>query len=727
MMRATLSLFWKLWVMLLLLTPLLDTCSCKAVAANKKRPKIALVLAGGGAKGLAHIGAIKVLEEAGIPIDMVVGNSMGSIVGGLYAIGYSPEEMDSVVRKTDWIQLLLDSPDYNDQPLLTTRKQSETYQLRMALDPERQFSKSGRSGIIRGRNIEALLERLTCTVPDSVDFNKLPLPFACNATEVVHGSIYEFHCGNLVKAMRASMAIPGVFTPVEQDTMLFVDGFVTNNFPVDLAKRMGADIIIGCDLVSTIPMTERYKNLLDLVTHMIDVSSTHKYIENIKKSNIYIDIDVTGYSAASFGSTDIDSLITRGERRAREMMPKIKALKKRLTQRYGELDQPNKQAQKQRHLLLAEIEKNGGYRPNRFQQEAIDTQLQEEANGKKENFFKQLRMNYLKSSLYLGGRFDNDEYASVHMEANMKITKKKRYAVSLYGRLGSRLKGGIDLNHYVMDNAKWGLSYTFSYADNRYYHHGKRMAEVTTQQQVTKGYFGQAWRYGRYSVGLKYDWTHFSDVLTKYALGSLTPEMDGKKERYLSYFLQGEFSTLDSRYYPTHGSRVNGSWEIITDNFYQYNNNKAVPILMLSWMSAFSINERLSIFPHASGRVIFRPGKDLPFHLYNVVGGFMEGMKLEHQLTMAGIPMMELHTEAAVGSAGIGVQQRMGGRHYLVGAVNGGSRGSQLENFFSHNGFTWGTQFGYSYSSMAGPLTLFGYWSEQTKQFQVMLNIGYCF
>ena len=124
-MRATLSLFWKLWVMLLLLTPLLDTCSCKALAANKKRPKIALVLAGGGAKGLAHIGAIKVLEEAGIPIDMVVGNSMGSIVGGLYAIGYSPEEMDSVVRKTDWIQLLLDSPDYNDQPLLTTRKQSD--------------------------------------------------------------------------------------------------------------------------------------------------------------------------------------------------------------------------------------------------------------------------------------------------------------------------------------------------------------------------------------------------------------------------------------------------------------------------------------------------------------------------------------------------------------------------------------------------------------------------
>ena len=726
MRHASSNLFRKAGIILLLLLPLLGSILCEAASPQKKRPKIALVLAGGGAKGLAHIGAIKVLEEAGIPIDMVVGNSMGSIVGGLYAIGYTPEEMDSVVRKTDWIQLLLDTPDYDNQ-LLTTRKQSETYQLRLALDPERQFSKSGRSGIIRGRNIEYLLNQLTCTVPDSVDFNQLPLPFACNATEVVHGSIYEFHSGNLVKAMRASMAIPGVFTPVEQDSMLFVDGFVTNNYPVDLAKRMGADIIIGCDLVSTIPMAERYKNLLDLVTHMIDVSSTHKYIENIKHSNIYIDIDVTEYSAASFGRTDIDSLITRGERRAREMMPKIKALKKRLTQRYGELDQPNKKAQKQRHQLLAEMEKNGAdfKKPSPHKQMEILTQ--DDSLSIKENFFKQLRKNYLKSSLYLGGRFDNDEYASVHMEAHIMITKKKRYAANFYGRLGSRMKGGLDLNHYVRDNAKWGLSYMFSHADNSYYQHGKRMAEVTTERQVTKGYFGQGWRYGRYSIGLKYDWTYFSDVLVKYSLGSLTPDMDGKKERYLSYFLQGEFNTMDSRYYPTHGSRVNGSWEIITDNFYQYNNNKAVPIMMLSWMSAFPIGERLSIFPHASGRVIFRPGKDLPFHLYNVVGGFLEGMKLDHQLTMAGLPMMELYSEAAVGSTGIGLQQRIGGRHYVVGAVNGGSHGSQLDNFFSHSGFTWGTQFGYSYSSMAGPITLFGYWSERTKQFNVMLNMGYCF
>lgn len=689
-------------------------------ASTKQRPKVAVVLAGGGAKGLAHIGALKVLEEAGVPIDMVVGNSMGSIVGGLYAIGFTPEEMDSVVRHTDWIQLLLDSPDYGNN-LLTARKQSEVFQLKVALDPERQYSKTGRGGLIRGRNIENLLKQLTRTVPDSVDFDQLPLPFACNATEVVKGSIYEFHSGNLVKAMRASMAIPGIFTPVEQDSMLFVDGFVTNNYPVDVAKRMGADIIIGCDLVSTTPLANRYTNVLDLVTHMIDVSSTHKYEENVRRSDIYIDIDVTEYSSASFGQTDIDSLIIRGERRARQMLPDIKALQQRLTRRYGHLEQPNKKAQALRHQQLALLEKNSP--------QSQDTLSAEEtlAQAEKQGFFKQVRSNYLKSSVNLGARFDNDEYASVLMQAQVAIPYKRHYSASIYARLGVRMKGGIDLNHHVGTNGFWGLGYMFGHSDIDYYRYGKRLAELTTQQQVTKLYFGQVWRRSMYSLGIKYNWTYYDDVLTKYSLGNLVPELEDKKERRFSYFIQGEFNTLDSRYYPTLGSRVSGNFEVATDNCYQYEDNNAIPILTLSWMSAFTCGRRFSLIPHASGRVIFFHNHALPFGLNNVVGGFMEGMKIDHQLAMAGLANPEIFTETAVGSAGLLMQQRMGGRHYLQWAIDGGSNGSQLENFFNQDGFTWGTQFGYSYSSMGGPLTVFGYWSERTKRFSFMVNLGYCF
>jgi NTE family protein len=129
-------------------------------SVQKKNPKVALVLAGGGAKGLAHIGVIKVLEEAGLPIDIVVGNSMGSIVGGLYAIGYDANQLDSLTRATDWSDLLLDSPNYGNK-LLTSKKMNETYQLRVSLDPQRRIRQGGLTGLIDGMNIESMLTHRT--------------------------------------------------------------------------------------------------------------------------------------------------------------------------------------------------------------------------------------------------------------------------------------------------------------------------------------------------------------------------------------------------------------------------------------------------------------------------------------------------------------------------------------------------------------------------------------
>ncbi|MCR5395664.1 MAG: patatin-like phospholipase family protein [Bacteroidales bacterium] len=684
---------------------------------QKHRPKVALVLAGGGAKGLAHIGAIKVLEEAGIPIDMVVGNSMGSIVGGLYAIGYTPAEMDSVVRHTDWIKLLLDAPDYGNK-LLSARKQNETFQLQMSLDPDRQNSKAGRSGLIQGRNIEQLLKQLTCDVPDSVNFDHLPMPFACNATEVVHGSVHEFHSGNLVKAMRASMAIPGVFTPVEMDSMLFVDGFVTNNYPVDVAKRMGADIIIGCDLVSNIPDNERYNNLMDLVTHMIDISSMHRYEQNIDKSDIYIDIDVTEYSSASFGATEIDSLLIRGERRARQLLPQIQALRDRLQRSYGTAPLAYKQAQAQRKCTVAQ---------RLARQEEMVAQQADTTLRAKIGFFRQVRSNYLKSAVNMGARFDNDEYASVHMQARMALPNAPQYNANLYLRLGQRLHGALELSHQLPFNCSIGLGYRIERNDLRYFVEGHRAADVTSNTQISQFYFTQVLRHVQWSTGLKYRWQYYADVLIKAEYINETDDMQGAKDRYLTYFTQAEYNSLDSYYYPTTGSRVKGSLEIVSGDFYMYKDTQAVPIAMLSWMSAVTLGQRFTLIPHASGRVIFNDHTGVPFALSNTVGGLRQGMIVDHQLTMAGLPSLELFSSNAFASSGLSLQLRLGGRHYLQGAVDGGSYGSQMDSFFNHNEFTWGTQFGYSYSSMAGPISLTGYWSERTEMFSMMLNVGYCF
>jgi len=692
---------------------LLFTLQGQLFAQEKARPKVAVVLAGGGAKGLAHIGALKVLEEAGVPIDIVVGNSMGSIVGGLYALGYSPAEMDSVVRCTDWIKLLMDTPDFGNN-LLSARKLSETYQLRVGLNPERHFSSTGKGGIIQGRNITGLLSKLTNTAPDTVDFNKLPMPFACNATEVVSGKVYEFHNGNLVQAMRSSMAIPGVFTPVQMDSLIFVDGFVTNNYPVDVAKRMGADIIIGCDLVSYTPPAERYTNLMELVTHMIDVSSTHLYEDNIRQSDIYIDIDATEYSSASFGKADIDTLISRGERRARQRLPQIVALRNRLMQQYGDIELGYKKAQAIRRGQLAEQES---------QRQKVAEEEHEQGN-----IFKRIRTNYLNSAVSMGARFDNDEYASVHFGANVNLPTNRDFSANIYGRLGQRLRGSLTLSHNFINSACIHIGYSFEHTDIQYFNHGSRIADVTSDHQRTQVYFGQTWHNVQYTFGVRYDWHHYTDMLVRNSVAEMAPELEGVKVRYFSNFAQVEYNSQNSRYFPIEGTRIVGNLDYITENLVDFKGKTGIPIASLSWSTAYSLGARFTMIPHANGRIIVHDEiSEVPVSLRNVVGGFVDGMKVDHQLTMAGLPTLELVTENAFSSIGIGLQQRIGENHYLQGAVDVAAIGSQWENIYSKDGFTWGTQFGYSYSSMAGPISLFGYWSERTKQFRLMLNVGYCF
>ncbi len=700
-------------LLLLLILPWSMPAALYGKTDESERPKVAVVLAGGGAKGLAHIGVLKVLEEAGVPIDMVVGNSMGSIVAALYAIGYSPAEMDSIVRSTDWIQLLLDSPDYGNNTLLARKKQ-ETYQLRVALDRDKNINSTRRSGIIRGKNIENYLKKLTSTVPDSVDFDSLPIPFACNATEVTRGKIYEFHCGNLVTAMRASMAIPGVFTPVKHDSMLFVDGFVTNNFPVDVAKRMGADIIIGSDLICNTPLDEKYNNMLDLLTHIIDVSGTHLYEENIRKSDIYIGIDVTEYTSASFSSTDIDSLVTRGERHARLKMPQLEDLRERIEREYGQFDLSYNKAQEWRQQQLIALRDQNG---------ASDTTSR---HGK--NFFKQVRHSYLGSTLSLGGRYDNDEYAMFRLAADINLPTRKGLTLSLYAQLGQRLRFGTMLGHkFVKSNGLLGLGYYAERSDLKYYYHGKRIADVNSLHQRAMLFFGQDWHNVLYTFGLRYDWHYYSDILTRKDIASLSSDLEGKHINYISYCVHAEYDTQDSRYFPTEGSRLIGNFELATDNLYQYEGGNAIPSVNLSWSTAYTFGSRFTIIPHASGRIILNDDTDVPISMHNVVGGMQEGMKVSQQLTMAGITKMEIFTENAFTSMGIGLQQRIGKVHYLQGAIDVGNYGSQINHSFSHDGLTWGTQFGYSYNSLAGPISLFGCWSERTKQFDVMLNVGYYF
>ncbi|MFR4038364.1 MAG: patatin-like phospholipase family protein [Butyricimonas faecalis] len=224
----------RIFVFLLVLFVILD--------AQGQRKKVGLVLSGGGAKGVAHIGVLKVLEEAGIPIDYIAGTSMGSLVGALYAIGYDAHAMDSLVRRQDWMFLLSDKVYRYNLPF-SEKEETEKYLVSVPIKNNREIKIP--SGFISGQNVYNLFSDLTIGYHDSLDFKKLPIPFACVASNLVDGKEVIQDYGVLPLAMRASMAIPGAFAPVRQDSMVLVDGGISNNFPVDIAKAMGADIIIG--------------------------------------------------------------------------------------------------------------------------------------------------------------------------------------------------------------------------------------------------------------------------------------------------------------------------------------------------------------------------------------------------------------------------------------------------------------------------------------------------
>ena len=294
----------------------------------KERKKVAVVLSGGGAKGMAHIGVLKVLEKAGIPVDIVTGTSMGSIIGGLYAIGYNAHALDSMVRVQDWRHVITDREDLRRQSL-NDRKKQNTYFFSTGLTIGKQSPQAG--GFIKGKNLAELFQQLCTGYTDSIDFSRdLRIPFACVATNIIDNSEVVFHSGRLPQAMRASMAIPAAFSPVRIGDKVLVDGGLKNNYPADVARQMGADIIIGVTVQGAPKVAEDMGGTMSILSQIIDVNCKNKLDENLAITDLHLQVNTKGYGSASFSHAAIDTLIRRGEELAMAHWDDIMALKRRI-------------------------------------------------------------------------------------------------------------------------------------------------------------------------------------------------------------------------------------------------------------------------------------------------------------------------------------------------------------------------------------------------------------
>ena len=688
--------------------------------SQEQRKKVGVVLSGGGAKGMAHIKALKVIEEAGIPIDYIAGTSMGAIVGGLYAIGYTPEQLDSMVRKQNWTFLLSDRIKRSAMSL-TDRERSEKFIVSIPFTKSPKDAASS-GGIIKGQNLANLFSDLTMGYHDSINFDKLPIPFACVAANVVNGEQIIFHNGILSTAMRASMAIPGVFTPVRQDSMVLVDGGIVNNYPADVVKAMGADVIIGVDVQNA-----------------------------LKKADTYIRVNVDGYSSASFTPAAIDTLMRRGEEAAKAQWNSLLALKKKIgisdnyvPKRHG----PYSSLSNVRTIYVTDISFSGVEaddkkwlmkKCNLKENSNITTQQIEQAlyqlrgsqsyssasytltdtpEGYHLNFLLQTKY---EKRINLGIRFDSEEIASLLINGTADLKTHIPSRLSLTGRLGKQYAARIDYTLEPMQQRNFNFSYMFQYNDINIYEEGERAYNTTYKYHLAEFGFSDVWyKNFRFGLGFRFEYYKYKDFLFK------KPEfigLDVESEHFLSYFAQVHYNTYDKGYFPSKGSDFKAAYSLYTDNMAQYNEQAPFSALSASWASVIPATRRFSIIPSIYGRVLI--GKGIPYPLKNAIGGEVYGFYIPQQLPFAGVTNMEL-MENSIIITSLKFRQRMGSIHYLTLTGNYGLTDSHFFEILKGKQL-FGISAGYGMDSVFGPLEISLGYSNQTDKGSCFVNLGYYF
>lgn len=290
------------------------------MAQDKKNQKVGLVLSGGGAKGLAHIGALKVIEEAGIKLDYIGGSSMGAIVGALYASGYTANQLDSLFHEVNFNILIQDETPRSAKTFYE-KDEDEKYALTLPFD---NFKISFPSGLSRGQNIYNLISRLTMHLGDVRDFSKMPIPFFCVASNIETGEQVILESGSLPKAVSASGAIPSLFSPVRLDGMLLTDGGVTNNYPVEELRNRGAEIVIGVDVQDSLVDRDELKTAFNILSQIGNFRTIMQMGEKAKLTDVYIKPEISNFNILSFERGE--KIIAAGEEAARKKLEDLREI-----------------------------------------------------------------------------------------------------------------------------------------------------------------------------------------------------------------------------------------------------------------------------------------------------------------------------------------------------------------------------------------------------------------
>ena len=720
------------------------------------RKRVAVVLSGGGAKGMAHIGVLKVLERAGIPVDIVTGTSMGSIIGGLYAIGYNANALDSLVRVQDWGYVISDREDLSNQSL-SDRKKQNTYFINTNLGKKDKNA----GGIIKGKNLAELFQQLCVGYTDSIDFTRdLPIPLACVATNIIDNSEYDFHSGRLAQAMRASMAIPAAFSPVRIGDMVLVDGGLKNNFPADIARQMGADIIIGVTVQGPPKVAENLGGTMSIISQIVDVNCKNKYDENLAITDLHFPVDTKGFNAASFTPAAIDTLIRRGEEEAMRHWNQILALKKRIgiddSFRPTILQPLRPQVLTEKRHVTGFTFENMTAQDERFirqkhhlnKLDSIDAKLQQQLTTtmRVDLFYQTAECRLVQdgddmrvvlsasgrksAQLHAGARFDTEEYATVQVGLDIPWKTLIPVSTELTVRLGKRIMGRMEITGHPRYFTRPKFCYTFYRNDIDVYLNGDRdynMRYNQSQAELTPLNFDL--RHFNIQFGLRWDYMHYRS-----GLGSETSsQMYFENEHFISYRGRVNYNSEDNWYFPTRGVRFKAEYAYVTNNFVKLNEyapdgtklgkTTGMSEVSANWRASFTFGSRFTLQPMVYGRLLF--GNVVPTVLSNTIGGEWFSHYVEQQMPFAGIGRME-SIDKQFFAAQLQAQQRIGEKHYALLKVAFGQNADKVRNLLDHRAL-FGVQAAYYYNTMFGPVGASLGYSNHTKSAYFFINLGYVF
>ncbi|MCT4614329.1 MAG: patatin-like phospholipase family protein [Marinifilaceae bacterium] len=705
----------------------------------KKRPKIGLVLSGGGAKGFAHIGVLKIIDKLGIPIDYIAGTSMGSIIGGLYSIGYTAEQIEQFVIEKNWDQVLSDNVSREYVPIYE-KDYYERYILSIPIKPKGiQFPK----GIVQGQNIINIFEELTTDYHKESNFREFPIPFVCIATDLESGKPVVLDKGYLADALRASMAIPTFFSPIEIDGKLLADGGMVNNFPVKEVVDMGADIVIGVDVQSG-PKTKRELNsFIDIINQTVTLMSLNEFKRNIDYVDIYIKPDIGEYSVGSFSNAK--ELIEQGEKKAIENIDIFKNLKNKYQFNYKReetIKHPD-----ERKFLIKEITANENKKiRHSIIRGKFNSKLPDSLDFKHirksinriygSNSFKQVDFRLLGENqdslnirlvekpnkhLNIGLHYDSDNDAAVLF--NFSIRNKLRYGSKWSTDIRLAENPRIKTNYYIDNGLKPGFKLSAEYTDSQVYGYedGEKVTSYDFDYAKAEIQMNSTFRES-YSLGLGIKTEYFR---AQNRFSDQIEEESAEDDIFYSYFASLHIDNHEKSYHPKTGFSFYGEYKLFTNDGITLDGmEKPASSAYCKIHKAVGLTDKFTVYPQFYGRVVW--GTSIPLFYESHTGGVDQTDYFDSQLPFIGLERMEISSRNSL-ILRLDLQYEIFKNNFLSLKSNIGLINDDINEPFNNKDIISGIGLTYSYASIIGPLDISLLYSGEQDRLTNYISLGFWF